>query len=115
MPPPGSVLHIRSVILEAWDSDSKAGYFPGITFKALRLCSTLRPNFTAAQQKLAAAGTSVPPALMVRAARLCRLALCVQLSPASHPNPGLCGLIALHVGSMAYRACARDRRGIHRS
>jgi hypothetical protein len=64
---PFCFLSRTSVILEAWDSDSKAGYFPGITFKALRLCSTMRPNFTAAQQKLAAAGASVPPALMVRA------------------------------------------------
>ncbi|KAG2488047.1 hypothetical protein HYH03_013352 [Edaphochlamys debaryana] len=59
---PPAVWRREGVLLEAWDSDAKAGYFPGVTFKSLRLCSTYRPDFTAAQRS---APASRPPAIMI--------------------------------------------------
>ncbi|GFR47079.1 hypothetical protein Agub_g8766 [Astrephomene gubernaculifera] len=61
-PPPPLVWRREGILLEAWDSDAKSGRFPGITYKSLRLCSSLMPNFTAAQLQ---AGPDRPPALMV--------------------------------------------------
>ncbi|GIL94933.1 hypothetical protein Vretimale_1038, partial [Volvox reticuliferus] len=44
---PAAVPLREAVILEAWDSDAKNGFFPGITFKGLRLCSTYQYNLPA--------------------------------------------------------------------
>ncbi|EFJ52546.1 hypothetical protein VOLCADRAFT_86751 [Volvox carteri f. nagariensis] len=47
-PPTSAPAWLReAVLLEAWDSDAKSGFFPGITFKALRLCSAYQANLKA--------------------------------------------------------------------
>ncbi|GIL62033.1 hypothetical protein Vafri_16345 [Volvox africanus] len=82
----------EAVILEAWDSDAKNGFFPGITFKGLRLCSTYQYNLQVLR--------STPPA---GSSRLPMQQRSSPPQPLSQQQSGPGGLPALMVPQLANR------------
>ncbi|GLI61011.1 hypothetical protein VaNZ11_003273 [Volvox africanus] len=91
--PPAALWLREAVILEAWDSDAKNGFFPGITFKGLRLCSTYQYNLRVLRST-PSAGSGLP--MQQRSSSS-------PPQPLSHQQSGFDGLPALMVPQLDNR------------